>query len=137
MATRTEGLSQMRSSHTPTAIETAFDEVDLVANTGLPAPGVSSQKRGVAGPIDAHLHLPTDAVGRTSGDTKAMMVIGTRLAGGDSINPTPGSNNRLSEFPKKHVPPSLKHSDALHHPRGVPPRHQPAATGPIGVSRVR
>ena len=75
----------MRSSHTLAAIETTFDEDNLVANAGLLAPGALAQKLGVAELIDEHLQLPADAVGRANGGTKAMTVIGAMLAGGDSI----------------------------------------------------
>ena len=75
----------MRSSHTLAAIETTFDEDNLVANAGLVVPGALAQKLGVAELIDEHLKLPADAVGRANGGTKAMTVIGAMLAGGDSI----------------------------------------------------
>lgn len=85
MATRTEGISQMRSSHNLAGIETTFNEDNLVANAGLVAPGALAQRLGVAELIDEHLKLPADAVGRANGGTKAMTVIGAMLAGGDSI----------------------------------------------------
>src|SRR5680860_415630 len=85
MTTRTEGTSQMRSSHKLAGIETTFDEDNLVANAGLIAPGALAQKLGVAELIDEHLHLPADAIGRANGGTKAITVIGSMLAGGDSI----------------------------------------------------
>ena len=75
----------MRSSHTLAAIETTFDEDNLVANAGLLAPGALAQKLGVAELIDDRLVLPVDAAGRANGGTKAMTVIGAMLAGGDSI----------------------------------------------------
>ena len=75
----------MRSSHTLAGIETTFDEDNLVANAWLLAPGALAQKLGVAELIDQHLQLPVDAVGRANGGTKAMTVIRTMLAGGDSI----------------------------------------------------
>jgi hypothetical protein len=74
----------MRSSHTLTAIETTFDEDNLVANAGLIVPGALAQKLGVAELVDEHLRLPADAVGRANGGTKAMTVIGAMLAGADS-----------------------------------------------------
>jgi hypothetical protein len=85
MNRRAEGISQMRSSHSLAAIETTFDEDNLVANAGLLAPGALAQKLGVAELVDTHLKLPADAVGRANGGTKAMTVIGAMLAGGDSI----------------------------------------------------
>jgi hypothetical protein len=75
----------MRSSHTLAAIETTFDEDNLVANAGLLAPAALAQKLGVAELVDEHLKLPADAVGRANGGAKAMSVIGAMLAGGDSI----------------------------------------------------
>ena len=62
----------MRSSHTLAAIETTFDEDNLVANAGLLAPGALAQKLGVAELIDARLVLPAAPVGRPKGGTKAM-----------------------------------------------------------------
>jgi hypothetical protein len=85
MSPGTEGISQMRSSHTLAGIETTFDEDNLVANGGLLAPAALAQKLGVAELVDEHLELPADAVGRANGGTKAMTVIGAMLAGGDSI----------------------------------------------------
>jgi hypothetical protein len=75
----------MRSSHTLTAIQTTFDEDNLVANAGLIVPGALAQKLGVAELVDEHLRLPAVAVGRANGGTKAMTVIGAMLAGADSI----------------------------------------------------
>jgi hypothetical protein len=75
----------MRSSHTLTAVQTTFDEDNLVANAGLIVPGALAQKLGVAELVDEHLKLPADAVGRANGGIKAMTVIGAMLAGGDSI----------------------------------------------------
>ncbi len=70
----------MRSSHHLAAIETTFDEDNLVANAGLLAPAALAQKLGVAELVDEHLQLPADAVGRANGGTKAMTVIGAMLA---------------------------------------------------------
>ncbi len=78
----------MRSSHNLARIETTFDEDNLVANAGLLAPAALAQKLGVAELVDAHVKLPVDAVGRASCGTKAMTVIGSMLAGGDSIDDT-------------------------------------------------
>ena len=78
----------MRSSHNVAAIETTFDEDNLVANAGLQVPAALAQKLGVAELVDEHLQLPADAVGRANGGTKAMTVIGAMLAGGDSIADT-------------------------------------------------
>ena len=78
----------MRSSHNLAGIETTFDEDNLVANAGLQVPGALAQKLGIAELVDEHLRLPTDAVGRANGGTKAMTVIGAMLAGGDSIADT-------------------------------------------------
>lgn len=75
----------MRSSHSLAGIETTFDEDNLVANAGLLVPGALAQKLGVAELVDEHLKLPEAAVGRANGGTKAMTVIGSMLAGGDSI----------------------------------------------------
>jgi hypothetical protein len=51
----------MRTSHRLAAIETTFDEDNLVANAGLLAPGALAQKLGIAELIDEQLRLPVDA----------------------------------------------------------------------------
>lgn len=88
MSPEAEGISQMRSSHTLGRIETTFDEPNLVPNAGLVAPAALAQKLGVAELIDEHVRLPEGVAGRANSGAKAMTVIGSMLAGGDSIADT-------------------------------------------------
>lgn len=76
----------MRSSHNLAAIETTFDEDNLVPNAGLVVPAALAQKLGVAELVDEHVKLPAEAVGRANCGSKAMTVIGAMLAGADSID---------------------------------------------------
>ena len=78
----------MRSSHNLAAIETTFDEDNLVPNAGLQAPAALAQKLGVAELVDERVKLPKGVAGRANCGTKAMTVIGAMLAGGDSIDDT-------------------------------------------------
>ncbi len=88
MSPEAEGISQMRSSHTLGRIETTFDEPNLVPNAGLLAPAALAQQLGVAELIDEHVRLPEGAAGGANAGAKAMTVIGSMLAGGDSIADT-------------------------------------------------
>lgn len=76
----------MRSSHSLAAIETTFDEDNLVPNAGLLAPAALAQKLGIGELVDEHVRLPADAVGRANCGVKAMTVVGAMLAGADSID---------------------------------------------------
>lgn len=76
----------MRSSHTLAAIETTFDEDNLVPNAGLQVPAALAQKLGVAELVDERVKLPKGVAGRANSGTKAMTVIGAMLAGADSID---------------------------------------------------
>jgi hypothetical protein len=60
-----------------------FDESNLVPNAGLLPPAALAQRLDLAGLVDARLHLARR--GANSG-TKALTVIGSMLAGGDSIH---------------------------------------------------
>jgi hypothetical protein len=78
----------MRSSHSLAAVETTFDEDNLVPNAGLQAPAALAQKLGVAELVEARVKLPADATGRANCGVKAMTVVGAMLTGGDSIDDT-------------------------------------------------
>lgn len=76
----------MRSNHTLTKIETTFDETNLVPNAGLAVPAALAQKLGIAELVDERVRLPDNAAGKAGAGAKAMTVIATMLAGGDSID---------------------------------------------------
>jgi hypothetical protein len=76
----------MRSSHILAKIKTTFDDDSVVPNAGLHAPAALAQKLGVAELVDERVRLPADAAGRANSGVKAMTVVGTMLAGGDSID---------------------------------------------------
>jgi len=61
----------------------SFDETNLVPNAGLLPAAVLAERIGLAELIDQRLHLARD--GANSG-TKALTVVGSMLAGGDSID---------------------------------------------------
>lgn len=76
----------MRSNHTLARIETTFDEDNLVPNAGLVVPAALAQKLGIAELVDERVRLPDGAAGKASSGAKALTVIGSMLAGGDSID---------------------------------------------------
>jgi len=61
----------------------SFDETNLVSNAGLLPAAVLAQRIDLSGLVDARLHVATH--GANSG-AKALTVIGSMLAGGDSID---------------------------------------------------
>jgi hypothetical protein len=73
----------VRASHDLSRVTTTFDESNLVPNAGLLPAAVLAQRIDVAGLVDERLTLA--AHGASSG-TKALTVIGSMLAGGDSID---------------------------------------------------
>ncbi len=73
----------MRASHDLSGITTTFDECNLVPNAGLLPAAVLAERLDLAGLINSRLKLARH--GASSG-TKALTVIGSMLAGGDSID---------------------------------------------------
>jgi hypothetical protein len=73
----------MRASHDLSGISTSFDESNLVPNAGLLPAAVLAQRLDLAGLVDSRLILARH--GANCG-TKALTVIGSMLAGGDSID---------------------------------------------------
>ncbi|WP_371795094.1 hypothetical protein [Streptomyces sp. NBC_01718] len=63
----------------------SFDEPNLVPCAGLLAPALLAQRAGLAELVDERVHLQSN--GAHAG-TKALTVIGSVLAGGDSIDDT-------------------------------------------------
>lgn len=75
----------MRSSHTLDATAVTFDDGHLVADAGLIQPATLAQHLGLRGLYDTHVDLGTAAGHANVGD-KAMTIIHSALAAGDSIN---------------------------------------------------
>ena len=75
----------MSSSHSLDAIEVTFDDERLVADAGLIQPATLAQHLGLRALFDSHVDLG-DATGRANVGHKAMTVIHSALAGGDSID---------------------------------------------------
>jgi hypothetical protein len=75
----------VKASHSLTSIPISFDETNLVPAAGLIAPAALVQRMGLAALVSDRLDL--DEHGANS-DIKALTVIGSILAGGDSIDDT-------------------------------------------------
>jgi len=73
----------VRANHDLSRVTTTFDERNLVPNAGLLPAAVLAQRLDLSGLIDGRLHLAKH--GANSG-AKALSVIGSMLAGGDSID---------------------------------------------------
>lgn len=73
----------MRASHDLSRVTTTFDESNLVPNAGLLPAAVLAQRIDLTGLIDERLKLAAHAA---NSGTKALTVIGSMLAGGDSID---------------------------------------------------
>jgi hypothetical protein len=73
----------VRASDDLGRVSTAFDETNLVPNAGLLPAAMLAQRIDLAGLVDGRLRLARH--GANSG-TKALSVIGSMLAGGDSID---------------------------------------------------
>ena len=73
----------MRANHDLSRVSVSFDEANLVPNAGLLPVAVLTQRIDLAGLTDQRLHLARH--GANSG-AKALTVIGSMLAGGDSID---------------------------------------------------
>ena len=75
----------MKSSHTPSRMKIAFDDNNLVANTGLILPAVLAERLGLLELFDSCVDLGS-APGRANVGLKAMSLIYSFLAGGDCID---------------------------------------------------
>ena len=75
----------MQSSHTRDAIDVIFDDHRLVADAGLIQPATLAQHLGLLDLFDTHVNLGV-APGHANVGDKAMTVIHSALAGGDSID---------------------------------------------------
>jgi hypothetical protein len=75
----------VRASHDLSRVSVSFDEPNLVPSAGLLPAAVLAQRIGLSGVVDQRLRLGEH--GANSG-AKALTVIGSMLAGGDSIDDT-------------------------------------------------
>ncbi len=75
----------MTSSHSLDQVSVQFDDENLVANAGLVLPATLAQHLGLAELYRRHVHLG-DAPGRANAGVKAMTLIHSAIAGGDSID---------------------------------------------------
>lgn len=75
----------MRSSHTLDATAATFDDGHLIAGAGLIQPATLAQHLGLGELFDTHVDLGAEAGHANVGD-KAMTIIHSALAGGDSID---------------------------------------------------
>ena len=75
----------MRASHELSRVSVSFTERNLVPNAGLLPAAVLAQQIGFAELVDQRLRLASE--GANSG-SKALTVVGSMLAGGDSIDDT-------------------------------------------------
>ena len=80
-----EDTFSMQSSHTLDAIDVIFDDHRLVADAGLIQPATLAQHLGLRDLFDTHVNLGV-APGHANVGDKAMTVIHSALAGGDSID---------------------------------------------------
>ncbi len=77
----------MRSSHSLDAIGVTFDDEHLVANAGLIHTATLAEHLGLKGLFEEHVDLGSAAGHANVGD-KAMTLVHSALAGGDSIDDT-------------------------------------------------
>ena len=75
----------MRVCHSLDRLDVTFDDERLVANAGLMLPATLAQHLGLLELIDEHVDLG-DAPGRANVGHKAMTLVHSALAGGDSID---------------------------------------------------
>ena len=75
----------MSSSHTLDALQVTFDDDHLIADAGLIQPATLAQHLGLRTLFDTHVDLG-DAAGHANVGHRAMTVIHSALAGGDSID---------------------------------------------------
>ncbi len=75
----------MRSSHSLDALAVTFDDERLVADAGLMLPATLAQHLGLRELFDDHVDLG-DAAGHANVGHKAMTLVHSALAGGDSID---------------------------------------------------
>src|SRR5206468_2117526 len=80
-----EGTFQMRSSHSLDAVAVTFDDPRSVADAGLMLPATLAQHLGLRELFEEHVDLG-GAPGHANVGHKAMTLVHSALAGGDSID---------------------------------------------------
>ena len=80
-----EGIRSVRASHDLSRVSVSFDEANLVPSAGLLPAAVLAQRVGLSSLVEARVRLARH--GANSG-AKALTVIASMLAGGDSIDDT-------------------------------------------------
>jgi hypothetical protein len=80
-----KGIFSMRVCHSLDRLDVTFDDERLIANAGLVLPATLAQHLGLRELFDEHVHLG-EAPGRANVGHKAMTLIHSALAGGDSID---------------------------------------------------
>jgi DDE family transposase len=75
----------MRSCHSLDRLDVTFDDERLIANAGLVLPATLAQHLGLRDLIDAYVDLG-EAAGHANVGNKAMTLVHSALAGGDSID---------------------------------------------------
>jgi hypothetical protein len=81
-----EGIHRVKASHNLAAVAVRFDDNNLVPNAGLVAPAMLAQQLGIAEAVDRRVRLDRDRPGAANCGAKALTVVGSMLAGGDSID---------------------------------------------------
>lgn len=84
-----EGTFSMQSSHTLDRVGVTFDDPNAVADAGLILPATLAQHLGLRELVEEHVDLG-DAAGHANVGHKAMTLIHSALAGGDSIDDADG-----------------------------------------------
>jgi hypothetical protein len=80
-----EGIRSVRASHDLSRVSVSFDEANLVPSAGLLPAAVLAQRVGLSGLVETRVTLARHGA---NGGAKALTVIGSMLAGGDSIDDT-------------------------------------------------
>src|SRR5437763_16498375 len=85
MDPESEGTFSMQSSHTVDRVAVTFDDPHTVADAGLILPATLAQHVGLRELFEEHVDLG-DAPGHANVGHKAMTLVHSALAGGDSID---------------------------------------------------
>jgi hypothetical protein len=83
IGTRQKGIYRVRASHELARVSVSYDEANLVSAAGLLPAAALAQKVGLAELVEARVRLSEHGA---NGGTKALSVVGSMLAGGDSID---------------------------------------------------
>ncbi|HEY6426196.1 MAG TPA: IS1380 family transposase [Acidimicrobiales bacterium] len=92
----------MQVCHSLDRLDVIFDDEHLVANAGLMLPATLAQHLGLRELLDTHVDLG-DAAGRANVGHKAMTLVHSALAGGDSIDDADALRSGESQAALGHV----------------------------------